>query len=78
MSEQDKINLFLTMVSEYMLRRSDEFERDRINVFNNVSLHRLSSDDYYSMLVTEIQEATAKAIFREIRSIIDVYLRQND
>ena len=77
MNDQE-IELFKKMLAEYMLRRSDEFERDRINVFNNVSLHRLSSDDYYSMLVTEIQESTAKAIFRDIRNIIDVYLRQND
>ena len=66
--------LFKIMLSEYMLRRSDEFERDRINVFNNVSLHHLSSDDYYSMLVTEVQEATARAIFRDIKEIMNTYL----
>ena len=66
--------LFKIMLSEYMLRRSDEFERDRINVFNKVSLHRLSSDDYYSMLVTEVQEATARAIFRDIKEIMNTYL----
>ena len=66
--------LFKIMLSEYMLRRSDEFERDRINVFNKVSLHRLSSDDYYSMLVTEIQESTARSIFRDIKEIMKFYL----
>lgn len=66
--------LFKIMLSEYMLRRSDEFERDRINVFNKVSLHHLSSDDYYSMLVTEVQEATARAIFRDIKEIMNTYL----
>ena len=66
--------LFKSMLSEYMLRRSDEFERDRINVFNRVSLHRLSSDDYYAMIVTEVQEATARVIFRDIKEIIKSYL----
>ena len=66
--------LFKSMLAEYMLRRSDEFERDRINVFNRVSLHRLSSDDYYAMIVTEVQEATARAIFRDIKEIIKSYL----
>lgn len=70
----NETELFKTMLSEYMLRRSDEFERDRINVFNKVSLHHLSSDDYYSMLVTEVQEATARAIFRDIKEIIKHYL----
>lgn len=66
--------LFKSMLAEYMLRRSDEFERDRINVFNRVSLHRLSSDDYYAMIVTEVQEATARVIFRDIKEIIKSYL----
>lgn len=66
--------LFKIMLSEYMLRRSDEFEHDRMNVFNKVSLHHLSSDDYYSMLVTEVQEATARAIFRDIKEIMNTYL----
>lgn len=66
--------LFKTMLAEYMIRRSDEFEHDRINVFNKVSLHHLSSDDYYSMLVTEVQEATARAIFRDIKEIMNTYL----
>lgn len=69
-----RTELFKIMLAEYMLRRSDEFERDRINVFNKVSLHRLSSDDYYSMLVTEVQEATARAIFRDIKEIMKYYL----
>lgn len=70
----NETEIFKTMISEYMLRRSDEFERDRINVFNKVSLHHLSSDDYYSMLVTEVQEATARAIFRDIKEIMKYYL----
>lgn len=73
MKDKDK-ELFKKMLGEYMLRRSDEFERDRIAVFNRVSLHRLSSDDYYSMIVTEIQEATARSIFRDIKEIIKYYL----
>lgn len=71
MNEND---LFKTMLSEYMLRRSEEFENDRLRVFNKVSLHHLSSDDYYSMLVTEVQEATAKSIFRDIKEMIKYYL----
>ena len=71
---KNETELFKTMLSEYMLRRSDEFERDRIKVFNKVSLHHLSSDDYYSMLVTEVQEATARAIFRDIKEIMKYYL----
>ena len=46
--------IFKSMLAEYMLRRSDEFERDRINVFNRVSLHRLSSDDYYTTFTDKI------------------------
>lgn len=69
-----ELELFKTILAEYMLRRFDEFEHDRINVFNRVSLHHLSSDDYYSMLVTEVQEATARAIFRDIKEIIKYYL----
>lgn len=70
----NKEDLFKIMISEYMLNKADRFERDRIEVYNRVSLHHLNSDDYYSMLVTEIQEATARIIFREINDIIKDYL----
>lgn len=69
-----QVDLFKIMIYEYMLNKSNRFENDKNDVFNNVSLHRLSSDDYYSMLVTEIQDATARNIFREIKQIIDDYL----
>lgn len=69
-----KVELFKLMIFEYMLNKSNQFEIDKNEVYNNVSLHRLSSDDYYSMLVTEIQDATARNIFREIKHIIDDYL----
>lgn len=70
----DDKELFKSMIAEYMLRRYEEFESDKLSVFNKVSLHCLSSDDYYSMLVTEVQEATAKSIFRDIKQIIKTYL----
>lgn len=69
-----QVDLFKVMIYEYMLNKSNLFENDKNDVFNNVSLHRLSSDDYYSMLVTEIQDSTARSIFRDIKQIIDDYL----
>lgn len=60
-----------------MLNKSTIFDTDRINVINRVSLHRLSADDYYDMLVTEVREDTARLIFREITQLIDLYLRED-
>ena len=75
MSEQDKINLFRTMIAEYMLRKSDEVESDRLRIINRISVYSLSSDDYYDLLVNSTRDDTTKTIFREIKSIIDIYLR---
>ena len=75
MSEHDKINLFLTMITEYMLRKSDEIESDRLRIINRISVYSLSSDDYFDLLVNSTRDDTTKTIFREIKSIIDIYLR---
>lgn len=60
---------------EYMLNKLDFYENEKNLVLNRISLHRLNSDDYYDLLVTEIREDTARDIFRSIRSILDTYYK---
>lgn len=74
MSDQDKIKLFKTMMSEYMLRKSDQIEADRTRVFNRVSLFNLSVEDYYDLLVLHVRADLIRSTFREVKTIIDVYL----
>lgn len=74
MSDQDKINLFKNILSEYMLRKSDQLEIDRIEVLNRISVSHLDSDKYYDLLVQDIRSDTTKSIFREIKSILQSYL----
>lgn len=74
MSEAEKIYLFKTMIAEYMLRKSDQLESDKIAVLNRISLSHIDSDRYYDLLVQDIRSDTTRAIFREIMSIIHFYL----
>lgn len=74
MSDQDKILLFKTILSEYMLRKSDQLEIDRNFVLNRISLHHLDSESFYDLLVQDIRSDTTRAIFREVMSIVHTYL----
>lgn len=74
MSDQDKIVLFKTILGEYMLRKSDQLEHDRITVLNRISLYHLNSDSYYDLIVNDIRSDSTKTIFREIMSIVKNYL----
>lgn len=74
MSDQDKITLFKTILAEYMLRRSDQLEQDKISVLNRITLYHLDSDRYYDLLVNDIRSDTTRSIFREIMSIVHNYL----
>lgn len=73
-SEHDKIILFKSILSEYMSRKSDSLENDRITVLNRISIYDLNSDRYYDLLVQDIRFDTTKNIFREIMSIVRMYL----
>lgn len=75
MEKNDKKNdLFKSMLFEYMLNYSDRLESDRVEIIDRVSLHYLSSDDLYDMIVNDIRQDTARSIFRSIRSLIKDYL----
>lgn len=74
MCEYNKINLFKNILSEYMLKKSDQLEIDKVEVLNRISLSHLDSDKYYDLLVQDIRSDTTKAIFREIMSIVHSYL----
>ena len=74
MSDQDKIVLFKTILGEYMLRKSDQLEHDRITVLNRISLYHLNSDSYYDLIVNDIRSDSTKTIFREIMNIVKNYL----
>lgn len=74
MSEQNKIKLFESILSEYMLRKSDQLEIDRITVLNRISLYHLDVDSFYDLLVQDIRSDTTKTIFRDIMSIVRTYL----
>ena len=67
-------DVFRIMITEYMLNRMDELERDRIQIVNNIQLRCLSSDRYYDLLVNDIRTDYARIIFRHIRSLLDDYL----
>lgn len=74
MSEQDKIALFKTIISEYMLRKNDQLEIDKTMIINRITLYHLDSDRYYDLLVSDIRSDTTRTIFREIMSIVQSYL----
>lgn len=75
MEKNDKKNdLFKSMLYEFMLNYSDRLESDRVEIIDRVSLHYLSSDDLYDMIVNDIRQDTARSIFRSIRSLIKDYL----
>ena len=64
----------LNLIYEYMYNKMCRYEHDRNEVINRVSLHRLSSDDYYDLLVTEIREDTAREIFRTMKELLNTYV----
>lgn len=72
--DNDKITLFKNILSEYMLRKSDQLEIDRITVLNRISLYHLDSDRFYDLLVQDIRSDNTRTIFREIMSIVRTYL----
>ena len=70
----DKIVLFKSMLAEYMLRKSDQLEADRVYVINRISLSCLDSDHFYALLVQDIRADTMRTIFRDLSALVDVYL----
>lgn len=67
-------DLFRNMMYEFMMNYSDNLQSDRDQIINRVSLHNLSADDVYDMVVSDTRQDTATSIFRSIRVIMQDYL----
>lgn len=68
-------DLFRQMLTEFMLHRIDELESDRVEIINRISIYRLSSDDYYALLINDIRQDYAVDTFRRIRQLMDCFLK---
>lgn len=68
-------DLFRQMLMEFMLHRIDELESDRVEIINRISIYRLSSDDYYALLINDIRQDYAVDTFRRIRQLMDCFLK---
>lgn len=74
MSDRDKIDLFKSILGEYMLKKSDDLESDRSAVLNRISLYDLDPDRYYDLIVIHIRNDTYRTVFRDILFMINSYL----
>lgn len=72
--DQKKIELFKVFVSQYLLNKSDELDRDRSFIMSRISFSQLDSDCLYDLIVNDVRKDFLIALSRDIRSIIDVYL----
>lgn len=68
------VNLLKNMLSEFMLNSMDRLDNDRIEIMNRISFLKLSSDDYYDLLVNDIRRDSYSHIFRQLRTLIDMFL----
>lgn len=67
-------DVFRIMITDYMLNRMDDLEKDRIQIMNNIQLRCLNVDRYYDLIVNEIRTDYARMIFRHLRTLLDDYL----
>ena len=67
-------DVFRIMITDYMLNRMDDLEKDRIRIMNNIQLRCLNVDRYYDLIVNEIRTDYARMIFRHLRTLLDDYL----
>lgn len=67
-------DVFRIMITDYMLNRMDDLEKDRIQIINNIQLRCLNVDRYYDLIVNEIRTDYARMIFRHLRTLLDDYL----
>lgn len=68
------VNLFKNMLSEFMINQMDRLDNDRIVIMNRISYSKLTSDDYYSLLVNDIRRDSYAHIFRQLRTLMDMFL----
>lgn len=74
MSDRDKIDLFKSILGEYMLKKSDDLESDRSAVLNRISLYDLDPDRYYDLIVIHVRDDTYRTVFRDILFMVNSYL----